>query len=519
MKKIFKISLVIFSLVVLVMTGVLLYYKEKRLEKKREDSYNINILENGGNGNIIKNIEKKKEKNNTQQSNNFDQINKVILVTIDTLRADHLGYMGYPYNTSPFLDKLAEKSIVFKKAYTVIPTTASAEASIFTSLYPINHRSTNNYEILDDSFLTMAEIFKENGYKTAAFVSVKHILWNNLDQGFDIFNIPQKEKIYRNADETIGLAVNWLDEQLMDDKFFLWIHLYDPHFPYNIPDKDLSILTEDSSSREGFFVFLTENQNISTNIFKDNKKDNLIDAISEYDKEILFLDYQLKNFYNYVEERNFNKNTFWTITSEHGEGLGGHDFYEHVGRLYEEQLLTPIIFHFPSSIFIEPSTIDRMVENIDILPTFNDILGFSMEKQKGTIQGISLLPLILNKASYENDGRVFSWTGKIRGGQREGSPAVKYTDQASWTGEKFAIQNNEFKYIYNLKNDIKDEFYNIKKDPLEKNNLIDFNAKEKDQLREILFQKINQLIEDSSTKNQYVDEKFYNDLESLGYFK
>jgi len=118
------------------------------------------------------------------------RIDRIILITIDTLRADHLGCYGYPRQTSPFIDKLARDGILFRRAFAHMSMTAPSHASIFTSLYPIQHYVLKNLHRLDDSFLTMAEVFSTMGYQTAGFVST----WffepssSNLSQGFDVFD-------------------------------------------------------------------------------------------------------------------------------------------------------------------------------------------------------------------------------------------------------------------------------------------------------------------------------------------
>jgi len=145
------------------------------------------------------------------------RIDRIILITVDTLRADHLGCYGYPRQTSPFIDKLARDGILFRRAFAHMATTVPSHASIFTSLYPIQHNVPNNRHRLDDSFLTMAEVFSTMGYQTAGFVST-HFFGtssSNLSQGFDIFDAAikkaNKKGRYRKAKSTVDAAIKWLN--------------------------------------------------------------------------------------------------------------------------------------------------------------------------------------------------------------------------------------------------------------------------------------------------------------------
>ncbi len=451
----------------------------------------------------------------------FSDINKVVLITIDILRADHLGFMGYPRETSPFLDKLASKSILFKNAHTVSSTTGPVDASIFTSLYPIQHKMSNNNQKLDESFITMAELLKDNGYKTAAFVGVKHLLWNNLDQGFDIFDSPtNKDKLARSSKKTIDLAINWINENKDEDKIFLWIHLYDAHYPNKLNVGIKEILKLDDENKKELIKLLTEKQGINMGTYYDDEN-NMLEIINRYDNEVAFMDRQIEKLYSWLQKNNLNNNTMWIMASEHGEGLGSHNYYEHTSELYEEQLHTPILFHFP---FLEYSkVVDNQVEVIDILPTIADVINFSLKSQILKIQGVSLFPLILGEYDYYKDNNVFSWTGDIQ--RRAGANNDRYKNQSkidfsnsNYSGEKFALQNEDFKYIYNTISE--DEFYNLKDDPMEKNNLILDSIKEKDIMRKELMDRINGFLnEGDNVKSNYIDSNLSKELESLGYFR
>ena len=143
---------------------------------------------------------------------------RVILITIDTLRADHLGTYGYPRGVSPFLDDLAARSVVFDRAFSSCSHTAPSHASIFTSLQPAQHRILVNGELLDEKLVTIAEVLGANGYATAAFTPVKFL--TGLSAGFDHFGASKR---YENADEVLARASRWIEQTGREKPAFVWI--------------------------------------------------------------------------------------------------------------------------------------------------------------------------------------------------------------------------------------------------------------------------------------------------------
>ena len=157
-------------------------------------------------------------------------VDRIVFITIDTLRADHLPSFGYPLETAPFLTSLAQRATSFKKAFAHSATTGPSHASMFTGLYPIQHRVQNNGQKLDSSFVTLAETLTPLGFQTAAFVSGNaHFGSSNIAQGFHTYDQPPdlarknkgKPRLYRPAKETSEQAIRWLDTVGAADKFLL----------------------------------------------------------------------------------------------------------------------------------------------------------------------------------------------------------------------------------------------------------------------------------------------------------
>ena len=250
-------------------------------------------------------------------------------------------------------------------------TTAPSHASIFTSLYPIQHNVLKNGHRLTDAVSTMAELLSTMNYSTAGFVSAwplfKHA---NVDPGFDVFDQPILEQgtLYRKADRTMDSVIKWLAQRESTEKFFLWIHLFDPHTPHHPPKSFLRKFTKQpKETRESFARFLLDEHHVNLNYYNDNIE-NMLRVIDAYDGEILFVDSEIRRVYEYLREKGFGPHTLWIITSDHGEGLGNHRWLGHGKHIYNEQIHVPLIFYFSSGSF-PASSVEQLVEHIDILPT------------------------------------------------------------------------------------------------------------------------------------------------------
>jgi arylsulfatase A-like enzyme len=458
------------------------------------------------------------EKNNATGQNG--EIKNVVLITLDTVRADHYGFMGYPRNTTPFIDKLASEGTVFKNARTVVSETGPSISSMFTGLYPFEHHVINN-NIKLDGFHILPEYLKELGYKTGGFVSAIYL--NTMTQGFDRLDFegdatlgPEPGARRRSGDKTIGRAKEWLGQVSPDEKTFLWVHLFDAHLPFN-SDINYTENEGDRLSGDALINFWTKEQGAKLDFFTGNQKESLTKVMNQYDGELQFLDKQLETLYNFMEQGGYNKNTLWIITSDHGEGLGSHSYFGHFEQVYNEQLKTPIIFYNPGA--KDGKTVDSLVENIDLLPTLADLLGFKIQEH---ISGRSLVPLISGlKDSIRN--YVFSRRGEtMKVGLNEFATKylpVKNPQDEEFIGELYSLQEDGYKLIYSPDNVGRDKFFDLKKDPNELENLIDNpNMKAmaedmKNMIREIL----NGNISAADNAGAQPDKKLEEALRALGY--
>jgi choline-sulfatase len=298
----------------------------------------------------------------------------VFLVTIDTLRADHLGCYGYSGVKTPAIDGLAKDGIRFASAFTPVPITNSSHASIFTGLYPSSHRVTDFGVALSATHVTWASLLQKHGYKTAAFIGAvvldSKTLAPGFDQGFDFYDNfpPHAGKGHWDVEERRGMEVvrhaeKWLDgphsqeslTALPTGPVFAWVHLYDPHDPYEPPAP-----------------------------YSETYRSHL------YDGEIAYADHALGGFLDYLRRRGWYDNSLIVLVGDHGEGLGEHQEQTHGIFLYDATLHVPLIIKLPRQ-QDAGKVVSAQVRTIDILPTVLGLLGIS---DKQHLDGASLQALL-----------------------------------------------------------------------------------------------------------------------------
>ncbi len=302
-----------------------------------------------------------------------DKLN-IVLFTIDTLRADHLECYGYDRVKTPNLNRLAAEGVRFADFISQAPLTLPSHCSIFTGTYPLFHGVRDNGGFyLDSKHVTLAERLKEKGYQTGAFVGafVLDSRWG-LDQGFDYyfdnFDLTKYKRIsldavQRRGDEVIGEARRWIEANV-GQKFFAWIHLYDPHTPYDPPEP-----------------------------FKTQYAGRMFGL---YDGEIAYVDQLIGEFIEFMKARGLLEKTLVIITADHGESLGEHRESAHGFFIYDAVLRIPLIIRFPQKSGIEGVVVSAQAQSIDLMPTILELAGASFPS---SVQGKSLLPLLAGKKS------------------------------------------------------------------------------------------------------------------------
>jgi arylsulfatase A-like enzyme len=383
---------------------------------------------------------------------------RIILVTIDTLRADHLGAYGYPRGVSPFLDDLANTSVVFEQAFSSCSHTAPSHASLFTSLQPAQHRLLVNGELLDDQLLTIAELLSEQGYRTAAFTPVKFL--NGLTAGFDHFGSSES---YEPAEAVLDRAFAWLDESGVGTKSFVWIHLYDVHewvAPKHLQRKKVKWVRENANLQGGDLdQWLVEHHGLPAGLSEGGLQ--IIRSINRYDGQLYAVDQALKDFYGELDKRGFLDASFWFITSDHGEGLGNHHRMGHGQYIYDEQIRVPLLVHSPTE-KLAIGRVANMVRLVDLAPTIAALVGSSMEAQAIEVVGTSILPLLRDRGAQ--------WTITETFAQRR--PADDRRIEEGWLpGDVYATRSIDRKLIINTEGSC--EYFDLGTDPFELDNVCD----------------------------------------------
>jgi arylsulfatase A-like enzyme/Tfp pilus assembly protein PilF len=293
----------------------------------------------------------------------------VLLVSIDTMRPDHLGCYGYRSIRTPNIDHLADEGCLFLDATTTVPLTMPSHTSLLTGLLPITHGVRDNGSfILTDQFTTLAEALAEHGYTTGAFVA-SFILDSRfgLNQGFEVYDdrmgSDSQQSAFqwpeRRAYAVNDTACNWLRD--VREPFFAFVHYYDPHDPYDPPEP-----------------------------FASAYRSNL------YDGEIAYTDSILGGLFETLKAKGLYDNTLIVLVSDHGEGLNDHDETGHGVLVYESTLRVALMFKLPKDHELRadlagPARFDYPVQLIDVFPTVLDLLGM---ERKTPVDGVSLVPIM-----------------------------------------------------------------------------------------------------------------------------
>ena len=324
----------------------------------------------------------------------------VLLVTIDTLRADHLGVYGYARPTSPRIDALAGQGVVFDRAYTYWPKTRGSMAIMLTGRRPSQNGYSKSRPGLLDFNPTLASVLKEAGYVTAAAVDNPNVASaNGYAKGFDTYRetweeaaLPTETDRARAITET---AVDFLKGARRDRPFFLWLHYVSPHAPYTPPPPfDSAFL--DASARAG--PRLRTVPGLHGGIPKQwavRGQDRLGYYVAQYDGEIAAVDQEVGRVMDALRESGAADRTVVVLTSDHGESLGEHDYYfDHGEDVFEPSLAIPLVLAGPG--VPAGRRVSGFASTLDVVPTVLDAVKVSYPPELG---GTSLLPMVRGESA------------------------------------------------------------------------------------------------------------------------
>ncbi len=361
----------------------------------------------------------------------------VLLITVDTLRADHLGVYGYDRVETPNIDRLARNGTRFERAIAHAPLTLPSHVSILTGTLPPTHGVRNNgFRFPDTGPPTLAEILKKAGYRTGAFIGAFPLDSRfGLGRGFEVYDDLYGTRnasrdltfVERKADDVNAKALTWIESR-RGERFFAWVHYFDPHAPYEPPPPY-------ASAYRGH----------------------------EYDGEIAYTDAAIGRLLGRLGDWGLTGRTLIVLTGDHGESLGEHEEATHGIFVYDATLRVPLVFAGAGSV-PAGKVVSRPVGSVDIVPTVLAILGILPPP---SVQGVSLLPLMRSEA------------------QTTGGEA--YIESLSgWLDRRWAplqgIRSSEWKFIEAPQ----PELYDLKSDPGELKNVISAHPNEAKRLRATL---------------------------------
>lgn len=421
----------------------------------------------------------------------------VILITVDSLRQDHLGCYGYKLDTSPHIDKFAKEAVTFTQGIAQGSKTPLALPSLHTSTYPRTHGVYREGQRLNPAIPTLAQILRKNDYLTAAIVSYPPVVKGlELDRGFDLY----VNKGIINADLVTQIAVSWLEKN-HNNKFFLWLHYWDPHNPYRSPSPYNRMFMDKFELGRRHVPVNDKMYNGFKGIPSYMAEANITDVdyyISQYDAEIRFTDEQIAVLLNKLRELSLDKKSIIIITADHGEMLGEHEHYFWHNTLYEEIIKVPLFIKC-ERIMPLSKVIKEQVQAIDIAPTILAILELPKYKH---MQGNSLLPLIFGKKGRPS---AFAFSEHTR-------PKDNFIREC--------VRGNGWKLIYTKQNDNEDyELYNLSLDPAESKNLVSKEREEFKFLNDKLDRWRKRIPLNESTFNYQLTEEAKRVLENLGYLQ
>jgi arylsulfatase A-like enzyme len=352
-----------------------------------------------------------------------DTPHNVLLISIDTLRADHLGCYGYNRPTSPNLDALAAEGAVFEDASATSPWTVSSHFSILTGLFPRSHGVNGWAKPMPTDIRTLAGHLQELGFATGAFVN--HLILNaerGFGTGFETFLVEDEKLNPRGKSQTIlDNAGRWLEQQ-GQARFFLFVHLYDVHSSYiSMPRFKRRFIGEYEGDVNGYAQQLKDFR-LGTLDWSDDDVGHLVDL---YDAGIAQLDDTLGGFFDGLKARGQWDNTLIIVTSDHGEEFLEHGDVLHGGTLYQELLHVPLILRGPG--IPTGRRLGHEVTLVDLLPT---VLSFVGLPPPGDVEGVDLRPTLLDPALQPPERWIFAeadkWFNKERGNYRRSIRRGRY---------------------------------------------------------------------------------------------
>jgi len=432
----------------------------------------------------------------------------IVLITLDTTRADHLGTYGYFRDTSPRFDAFADQALTFDRLIVPVATTLPSHLSILTSSHPLEHGVLANTTQGGERFLpapelvSFAMVASAAGYATGAFVSATPLKrGSGIEVGFERFDQPEGKQ--RHGEDTVAAALEWLRSLPPGQPFFLWVHFYDAHFPFEPLPPYRGRYQRDA----GLEAFIAERA------IHDTAPRSLVGLVdtarsttNAYDAELAYQDAQLGRLLDALEERGSAAwaRTAVVITADHGEGLCQHGEAAH-GSTWYEQLHAPLAMRIPGEV---PRRLDTLLTSADILPTLLPRLA------------VPAFDPFLEKAIGSD---------VLAPGFESGSVLSQDTSRARDEPFKYALTSDRFKYfrIEHQSGRVEELLFDLAVDPYELRDIAATHTEVRDAMREELLAAISDRRERglalragaATVVDEEADPKLVRELCALGYLE
>lgn len=430
---------------------------------------------------------------------------RVVLLTIDTLRVDHVSCYGYRRPTTPFLDRLAREGALFERAMSTISHTAPSHTSLLTGLPPLVHGVLQNGYRLDENAVDLARAFGEAGFRTAAFVNTEFLAGVTT-------HFQHAEATTERGEAVVNAANAWLAGVAPEERVFLWVHLFDPHrwkdFAVEVPEGDLW----PGPPEPGFFEYVADLHGLGDRPAEKvvgqvwntvGGKEVRIDDVAQflrfvdaYDALIQYSDRQARRLVQALEERFPTGRTLLVVTADHGEGLASHGIDGHGAHIYQEQLHVPLVV-WDSDRGLGGRRVDRVVSHLDVFPTLLATLGAHGRAPDGLLDGRSLWPLL--------EGSGAGWTPRAVFAQRK--PGLE---------PLYALQDQGSKLL--LRAGAGAEFYDLERDPRELDDLSSAGGPTLEALHRELGERLERFLPFArGEEGQEIPADWMQELRDLGY--
>jgi arylsulfatase A-like enzyme len=414
----------------------------------------------------------------------------VILIVVDTTRADHLSVYGYDRPTTPHLEQWAERGLVFDRAFAPSPWTLPTFGSVLTGLWPSQHSAGTRLQTdgkkwrrapLSQAVTTLPEAMKREGFATGAIVNNAFLREQfGAARGFDFYDYKKS----RRARPVVDLAHEWLSEN-GQKPFFMMIHMIDPHLPYSPPSD-----------------FLGKFGDVGADEIPARGRKNIVDMMDEmtdsdwltltarYDEEIAFVDQELGRLFGLLEDQGLWDQTLIILTSDHGEEFLDHGGFEHGHSMFQEVLRVPLMIWGPG---VRSGRVESPVSLLDLKPTILDAMGIEVDE---SLEGVSL------------------WDSLQTGARQKHRELL--AQNVLWGREHQAIVSWPYKLIHYPKSDRR-QLFDLAGDPEEAMDLAESKPAVAEQLERRLLDRLADLQIGAVGSGVKLTEEMEEELRALGY--